>query len=52
MKGGAIVDIIRENREFARLQAKKHKEILAQVEAELNLPKSLRRYATKAMDEE
>ena len=42
----------RENREFARLQAKKHREILAQVEAELNLPKSLRRYAKKAMDEE
>lgn len=44
--------IRRENREFARLQAKKHREILAQVEAELNLPKSLRRYAKKAMDEE
>ena len=42
----------RESREFARLQAKKHREILAQVEAELNLPKSLRRYAKKAMDEE
>ena len=44
--------IRRENREFARLQAKQHREILAQVEAELNLPKSLRRYAKKAMDEE
>ena len=42
----------RESREFARLQAQKHREILAQVEAELNLPKSLRRYAKKAMDEE
>ena len=37
----------RENREFARMQAKKHREILTQVEAELNLPKSLRRYAKK-----
>ena len=46
------LSIRRENREFARLQAKKHREILAQVEAELNLPKSLRRYAKKAMDEE
>ena len=26
-------------------QAKKHRELLAQVKAELNLPKSLRRYA-------
>ena len=42
----------RENREFARKQAKKHREILAQVEAELNLPKSLRRYAKKAQEEE
>ena len=41
----------RENREFARLQAKKHREILAQVEAELNLPKSLSRYAEKAMED-
>ena len=47
-----ILSIRRENREFARKQAKKHREILAQVEAELNLPKSLRRYATKAMHEE
>lgn len=46
------LSIRREDREFARLQAKKHKEILAQVEAELNLPKSLRHYATKAMDNE
>ena len=37
----------RESRENAREQAKKHREILAQVEAELNLPKSLRRYATR-----
>lgn len=38
----------RESREYAREQARKHREILAQVEAELNLPKSLRRYAKKA----
>jgi DNA mismatch endonuclease (patch repair protein) len=38
------LSIRRENREFARKQAQKHREILAQVEAELNLPKSLRRY--------
>ncbi len=37
----------RESREYAREQARKHREILAQVEAELNLPKSLRRYATR-----
>ena len=37
----------RESRQYAREQAKKHREILAQVEAELNLPKSLRRYATR-----
>lgn len=42
----------RESREYAREQARKHREILAQVEAELNLPKSLRRYATKAQEEE
>ena len=42
----------RENREFARLQAKKHREVLAQVEAELNLPKSLRRYAEMAYEDE
>ena len=46
------LSIRRENHEYARKQAKKHREILAQVEAELNLPKSLRRYATKAMQEE
>ena len=38
----------RESREYAREQARKHREILAQVEAELNLPKSLRRYAKLA----
>lgn len=42
----------RESREYAREQARKQREILAQVEAELNLPKSLRRYATKALEEE
>ncbi len=42
----------RESREYAREQARKHREILAQVEAELNLPKSLRRYAKKAEEEE
>ncbi len=46
------LSIRRENREFARKHAQKHREILAQVEAELHLPKSLRRYATKVMDEE
>ena len=46
------LSIRRENREFARKQAQKHREILSQVEAELNLPKSLRRYATKAQEEE
>ena len=46
------LSIRRENREFARKQAQKHREILAQVEAELNLPKSLRRYAKKAQEEE
>ena len=30
----------RESREYAREQARKHREVLAQVEAELNLPKS------------
>ena len=43
--------IRRENREFARQQAKKHRELLAQVEAELNLPKSLSRYARQTEDE-
>ena len=38
----------RESREYAPEQARKHREILAQVEAELNLPKSLRRYAKLA----
>ena len=42
----------RESREYAREQARKHREILALVEAELNLPKSLRRYAMKAKEEE
>ena len=42
----------RESREFARSQAKKHRELLAQVEAELNLPKSLRRYAKQAESNE
>ena len=41
-----------ESREYAREQARKHREVLAQVEAELNLPKSLRRYAMKAQEEE
>lgn len=45
-------DLRRENREFARLQAKKHRENLARVETELNRPKSLRRYAKKALEEE
>ena len=42
----------RESREYAREQARKHREVLAQVEAELNLPKSLCRYAKKAQEEE
>ena len=42
----------RESREYAREQARKHREILSQVEAELGLPKSLRRYAKKAQEEE
>ena len=41
----------RESREYAREQARKHREILAQVEAELNLPRSLRRYAKTDDDE-
>lgn len=40
----------RENREFAREQARKHRDLLAQVEAELGLPKSLRHYAKTAVD--
>lgn len=39
--------IRRENREFAREQARRHRELLAQVQAELNLPESLRRYASQ-----
>ena len=46
------LSIRRENREFARKQAQKHREILTQVEAELNLPKGLSCYARKAQDEE
>ncbi len=46
------LSIRRENREFARLQAKKHREILAQIEAELYLPKRLRCFTRKALDEE
>ena len=42
------LSIRRENREFARLQAKKHRDILALVEAELNLPKSILRYSRQA----
>lgn len=41
----------RENRKFAQEQARKHREILAQVEAELNLPKNLRTYAMKAIED-
>lgn len=39
--------IRRENREFAWEQARRHRELLAQVQAELNLPESLRRYASQ-----
>ncbi|MBP5720576.1 MAG: hypothetical protein J6W82_05880, partial [Bacteroidales bacterium] len=46
------LSIRRENREFARKQAQKHREILALVEAELNLPKSLKRYARNVEAEE
>ncbi len=46
------LSIRRENREFARLQAKKHREILALVESEMNIPKSFRSYAKKVVDEE
>ena len=38
----------RESREFALQQSRRHRELLAQIEAELNLPKSFRRYAKKA----
>lgn len=41
--------IRRDNREFARMQAQKHRELLALVQAELNLPKSLSRYANNAL---
>jgi DNA mismatch endonuclease (patch repair protein) len=41
----------RESRAFALEQSRKHREIHAQVEAELNLPKSLRRYADKIQEE-
>lgn len=51
-KYGRYLAVRRENREFALQQSRKHREILAQVEAELNLPKSLRRYARKAAEEE
>ena len=37
------------SREYAREQAFKHREVLTPVEAGLNLPKSLRRYAKKAL---
>lgn len=33
-------------------QSRRHKELLAQVEAELNLSRSLRRYAKKVEQEE
>ena len=46
------LSIRRENREFARKQARKHREILAQVEAELNLPKSFSRFAKRAQQED
>ena len=51
-KYGRYLSIRRENREFALRQSRKHREILAQVESELNLPPSLRRYALKAEEEE
>ena len=44
------LSIRRDNREFAREQARKHRDLLAQVEAELNLPKRLRHYAKTAVD--
>ena len=46
------LSIRRENREFARKQAQKHREILSQVEAELNLPKSFSRFAKRAQQED
>ena len=51
-KYGKWTALRRESREYAREQARKHREILAQVEAELGLPKSLRSYAKKAQEEE
>lgn len=42
----------RESHAFALEQSRRHKELLAQVEAELNLPKSLRRYAKMVEREE
>lgn len=42
----------RESRRFALEQSCRHREILAQVEAELNIPKSLHRYARQMQDEE
>ena len=51
-KYGKWTALRRESRQYAREQACKHREVLAQVEAELSLPKSLRRYAKKAQDEE
>ena len=44
------LSISRDNREFAREQARKHRDLLTQVEAELNLQKSLRHYAKTAVD--
>ena len=44
--------IRRQNREFAREQDRKHRELLARIEAELNLPPFLLRYSNKAMREE
>lgn len=42
----------RESHAFALEQSRRHKELLAQVEAELNLSRSLRRYAKKVEQEE
>lgn len=44
--------IRRQNREFAREQDRKHRELLARIEAELDLPSFLLRYSNKAMREE
>lgn len=51
-KYGNYLAIRRNNREFAREQARKHREILALVEAELHLPKSLRSFAKKEQEKE